>query len=646
VYRLPSRRGEPLRPERLDVTGFVGVAPRGPVDEPAIVQSWSEYRWVFGDVQGPGLLGHAVRAFFAQGGARAVVLRVSPLPRWPDPAALAAVARHDLVLAAPDTGRALTVAVLARNEGTWGADLSVSCAFDAVQRFTATARPGPADGFDLDLPDGVALPPGSLLRLRGPGLPAAGAFAWTGPVAERDAGIGVRRRVAPVRPVTPVLRPLPVDVEVAVVLAAVTVVDHDPRLRREERFTDLGLDPAHPRSAADVLRRESRLVSPGEGWAGGVLPPDALLSEARSLLAPGLVPDRWAGIGSGSFGDDRPPQLFPVGGDEWVGDDDPAVGMDRMALVTEIGLLTVPDLLWRYAVPRPVVDRPPRAPEPVFATCAPAPEPVVYAAPPAAALLDGGTEQPEILRRQRRLVEHAERQRRFVALLDVPPRLPVRAVARWRSSFDSSYSAAYHPWLGVMGPDVEAVEVPPSAFAAGIVADREQRLGIPWGPANALAVGAVTTTDPVSDVDHDRLHLLGVDVFRAERDGFRLSSARTLAADPDYRQLSVRRLMTMLRLVLERQTQWLVFEPNSTRLQGVLRAALTQLLRELYRGGAFVGETEADAFFVRCGEGLNPDYSRSLGRLVAEVGVAPAQPLEYLVLRINADADGGLGVEG
>ena len=32
--------------------------------------------------------------------------------------------------------------------------------------------------------------------------------------------------------------------------------------------------------------------------------------------------------------------------------------------------------------------------------------------------------------------------------------------------------------------------------------------------------------------------------------------------------------------------------------------------------------------------------SLALGRLVAEVGVAPAAPLEYLVLRIAQDTDG------
>jgi phage tail sheath protein FI len=142
------------------------------------------------------------------------------------------------------------------------------------------------------------------------------------------------------------------------------------------------------------------------------------------------------------------------------------------------------------------------------------------------------------------------------------------------------------------------------------------------------------------------LHGLAVDVFRAERDGFRLTAARTLSSDVDYRQLTVRRLMTMLRLMLFQQSQWLVFEPHTPQLRDQLRDALVALLRELYRGGAFVGESEDEAFFVRCDETVNPGWSADLGRLVAEVGVAPASPLEYLVLRLSQDTDGSLVVAG
>lgn len=140
----------------------------------------------------------------------------------------------------------------------------------------------------------------------------------------------------------------------------------------------------------------------------------------------------------------------------------------------------------------------------------------------------------------------------------------------------------------------------------------------------------------------DRLHLQSVNLFTAERDGFRLIAARTLSSDPDYRQLSVRRLMTMLTMTLGRQGQWLVFESNTVAVRSRLTSSLTQLLRQLHRQGAFSGATEEESFFVRCDASTNPVESQALGRLVAEVGVAPATPLEYLVLRISSDGDGGL----
>lgn len=185
--------------------------------------------------------------------------------------------------------------------------------------------------------------------------------------------------------------------------------------------------------------------------------------------------------------------------------------------------------------------------------------------------------------------------------------------------------------------------VPPSAFAAGIIADRERRLGLSRGPANQLALGAVVAEDSVSDALADQLHLLSINVFGAERDGFRLSAARTLSSDPDYRQLSVRRLMTMLAISLQRYGEGLlVFEPNSFELRARLTNAITELLRDLHRRGAFSGVTEEQSFFVRCDDATNPPQSQALGRLVAEIGVAPAAPLEYLILRIASDGEGGL----
>ncbi|MFI6151718.1 phage tail sheath C-terminal domain-containing protein [Kitasatospora sp. NPDC051170] len=628
VYRDARRPAVAFRPVRLDVAGFVGVAPRGPVDRPVAVERWTEYVQRFGAFEGRGLLPYAVRAFFAQGGSRAYVLRVSPLPRAPDPAALTAVARHVIRLGGPTV-----LGLLAADEGRWGELLAVRWEFAATRSFT-----GGVDGRGLALPEALAAPVGTLLRLRGPGLAPAGEFFR---VVESAGRAAVLDRAPAATPGA--------ALDVGVITATVTVTDSDPGLNRQERFTDLGLCAEHPRFARDVLTAESLLIAPDTGWPEVLLPPDATLPAVDSTPdRPGA--DRWSAITADSLFGDVPPELFPVGGPQSADDTAAFIGLDRLALEPEVALLSVPDLFWDYLVPGRTTEPPERPGAGV--PCPPPPVPLVYPAQPErAVLLDGRSPEglAEILRRQRRLVDLAERQRRFVALLDVPPGLALRQIAHWRAAFDSSYAAAHHPWLGVVDPEdpqLRAVLVPPSAFAAGIAADREHRLGIPWGPANALAVGAVTAADLPVAAERDELHLLGVDVFAAERDGFRLASARTLSGDPDYRQLSVRRLMTMLRLVLERQAQSLAFEPNSPQLRAELRGAVTQLLRDLYRGGAFAGATEAQAFFVRCDEALNPGWSQGLGRLVAEIGVAPAQPLEYLVLRIAQDADGDVAVAG
>ena len=120
---------------------------------------------------------------------------------------------------------------------------------------------------------------------------------------------------------------------------------------------------------------------------------------------------------------------------------------------------------------------------------------------------------------------------------------------------------------------------------------------------------------------------------------------RTLSRDQRYRQLSVRRLMTMLQRVLLRQMQWVVFEPNNRSLWSEIRHLLENFLRQLFIAGAFKGRNEQEAFFVRCDGELNNKQVLDAGKLIVEIGVAPAEPLEFIVVRIVRGGDGTLAVE-
>jgi hypothetical protein len=649
VFLAPPPILTTLRPERLDIVGFVGVAPRGPVDEPVRIGRWSDYESLFGGFEpAPGgpvrLLPYAVATFFRQGGQVAYVVRVAPHGEDAGGSA-AATAHYQFDLPAGDFA-----GLSAADEGAWGGELRLRLLYRVAQHVRGEVESEGA----LQLPPGTAAPVGSLLRLIRPGSSDV-ALRWVASLGDRLP----RGSTQTVRLDGDPLAAGSIDVDV---VTGSLQIDDLARPGAGEVLTGLGLRPAHPRWIQAVLSgRSSTSPTPGSPTDRHLVAPIGDWTDLDLTPAPSLMPlvgertqdgaDRSHLIDAGAFFD--PEQLATSWIDEDAGPDDrdPHVGVDRMGRVREIGLLCVPDITWNRYVPTPLPPvRHPRAPLGCrchACTTADDPEPEFLAAPAEPRDLDARNpgDLADLVSRQVRIVDVARARERFVALLDVPNGLSTAQIAQWRSHFDSSYAAAYHPWLAVAGgPGGRALPIPPSAFAAGIIAARELERGLPWGPANELARDAVRAEATVTDAAHDALHQLGVNVYRAERDGFRLTAARTLSTDPDYRQLSVRRLMTMLRLTVQRQGADLAFEPNTAELRDRLTRMLTTLLRGLARQGAFAGRSDAESFFVHCGDDVNPPASQALGRLIAEIGVAPAVPLEYILVRIARDPDGSLTV--
>jgi hypothetical protein len=649
----------------MDVCAFVGVAPRGPawvpvVDEkwrddrpcvepgrprrrtvPVAVESFDDYRRLYGGFEGPGLLPYAVASFFEQGGRCAYVARV--VHDYGDPCAKAAWGDVPKVPMATGPFR-----LRARNPGSWGNLLRA--AFRVARRplaFEGAALTG------LTLAEDADLPAGSLLVLTLPGGTA---------VLRYVAGLTEQRRDdAPGSSLLAVFDQAVVVAPVAaeVVEGILLLDDGDGRSERHER---LGLSAPHPRWVAQVLCDESQLVYPDPAWIDAevdlghldlVALAETALPPTDDLAAPPSTQEPQFTGGEDRYADLMPEDFFDP---SWtLGNDEPGSGVQALAQLAELSLLVVPDLYSPepLAPVEPILDPPPLAGD-TFERCLDE-EPSRGAQGTAAGDLTGlrlDPRLPDDLRQikalQARLVEFADLLQSFVVLLDVPPGLSQRGILSWRAAFGSSFAAAYHPWLTVARADVRRnalVWLPPSAAAAGIIAERELTFGVPHGPANVLAVGVVDVADPVSPARHDVLHPAGVNVYLRERDGVRLTAGRTLSRDPAYRQLSVRRLMTMLRRVLSEKMQWVVFEPNNRSLWSEVRQLLLGYLRQLYTAGAFRGATEEEAFFVRCDETLNPPRVLDAGQLITEVGVAPAEPLEFLVLRLVRDGDGTLLVE-
>ena len=85
---------------------------------------------------------------------------------------------------------------------------------------------------------------------------------------------------------------------------------------------------------------------------------------------------------------------------------------------------------------------------------------------------------------------------------------------------------------------------------------------------------------------------------------------------------------------LEAGTQSFVFEPHDNVLWTKATKTVEAFLDTMWRDGAFLGDTSAQAYYVKCDESNNPEASRNLGRLIIECGYAQKKPAEFVVIKI------------
>jgi phage tail sheath protein FI len=67
---------KPIEGVGTAVAAFVGMAPRGPVNQPTLVTNWRQYVEKFGDITSGAYLGHAVYGYLLNGGGNCYVVRI------------------------------------------------------------------------------------------------------------------------------------------------------------------------------------------------------------------------------------------------------------------------------------------------------------------------------------------------------------------------------------------------------------------------------------------------------------------------------------------------------------------------------------------------------------------------------------------
>jgi hypothetical protein len=204
----------------------------------------------------------------------------------------------------------------------------------------------------------------------------------------------------------------------------------------------------------------------------------------------------------------------------------------------------------------------------------------------------------------------------------------------------SDVAALYHPWLEVRNPVTGlATPVPPTGHVAGIYARSDTERGVHKAPANEVVRGIVGLSRNVSKADQDALNPEGVNCIRRfPGRGTRVWGARTLADDPQWKYVNVRRLFLYLEESMDEGTQWAVFENNDERLWARIRQSLSNFLTTAWRDGALMGNTPEEAFYVTCDRTTMTQDDIDNGRLIAEVGVAPVKPAEFVIIRITQTA--------
>lgn len=236
------------------------------------------------------------------------------------------------------------------------------------------------------------------------------------------------------------------------------------------------------------------------------------------------------------------------------------------------------------------------------------------------------------------LIAHCEALGNRFAVLDIPrDKKTVADVQTHRNIFDSNYAAMYNPWLQVFDPlEKRNIFIPPSGSVLGIYARVDTSRGVHKAPANEVIRACSGLDCQYNKGEQDILNPKGVNLIRYfTGEGIRVWGARTCTSNSLWKYINVRRLFIFLEESIKRNTNWVVFEPNDESLWARVQRTIENFLTTVWRSGALMGTSAAEAFFVKVDRSTMSQDDIDNGRLICIIGVAPVKPAEFVIFRIT-----------
>ena len=241
-----------------------------------------------------------------------------------------------------------------------------------------------------------------------------------------------------------------------------------------------------------------------------------------------------------------------------------------------------------------------------------------------------------------------------VFFADAEENASLEDVKNLSKAIGSDYRGLYYPWIEVNDPIATTTPprkmIPVAGHVAGVASRIDFNRSVYKAPAGteALVRGAIQLKRKILDSEQGDLNKAGVNVIRNFTNfGNVVWGARTMP-EKDRADgliyLNQRRGLNYIKNWIDINTQWAVFEPNNTILWRKLTLFCKSFLLGEYEKGGFKGETAAEAFFVKCDKELNPPDTVKEGKVFIEIGVAIAEPAEFVIFRVG-QWDGGSSVE-